>query len=69
MHPGWWGFVFPVGAMTLSITAVGAASGVWAVQAVGLLSTIVLALLWAYVAATTARLVRQSQQSAPVGAL
>ena len=27
VHPGWWGFVFPVGAMTLSVSAIGAATG------------------------------------------
>ena len=27
VHPGWWGFVFPIGAMTLSIAAVGAVTG------------------------------------------
>ena len=56
LHPGWWGFVFPVGAMSLSIAAVGVATGVWLVQVLGLLATIVLALLWLYIAARTIRL-------------
>lgn len=56
LHPGWWGFVFPVGAMSLSIAAVGVASGVWLVQVLGLLATIVLALLWVYIAVRTVRL-------------
>ncbi|MEI8084533.1 MAG: hypothetical protein WCI74_22065, partial [Actinomycetes bacterium] len=56
LHPGWWGFVFPVGAMSLSIAAVGVATGVWLVQVLGLLATIVLALLWVYIAVRTVRL-------------
>lgn len=56
IHPGWWGFVFPIGAMTLSITAIGSSSGVLAIQAFGLVSTIALAVLWSVVAVRTGRL-------------
>ena len=60
MHPGWWGFVFPVAAMTLSIAAVGSATGVLVVQVVGLLATIALTVPWAYVLAKTSRLLRRT---------
>jgi tellurite resistance protein TehA-like permease len=60
VHPGWWGFVFPVAAMTLSIAAVGSATGVLIVQVVGLLATIALTVLWTYVLTKTSRLVRRT---------
>ncbi len=60
VHPGWWGFVFPVGAMTLSLAAVGVVSDVTAVQVAGLLGTLVLAALWSYVSIVTVRLSRRS---------
>ena len=56
LHPGWWGFVFPVGAMTLSIGAVGTTTGIGWVQALGLAATVMLTALWAYVAVRTIRL-------------
>ncbi len=56
VHPGWWGFVFPVGAMTLAIAAVGAATDVWLVQVLGLLATVALTLLWAYIVSRTLRM-------------
>jgi C4-dicarboxylate transporter/malic acid transport protein len=58
VHPGWWGFVFPIGAMTLSIAAVGAATGITAVQVLGTAATILLVLVWALVALRTMRMVR-----------
>ena len=58
VHPGWWGFVFPIGAMTLSITAVGAATAIVGVQALGAVATVVLAAVWALVAFRTVRMVR-----------
>jgi C4-dicarboxylate transporter/malic acid transport protein len=57
-HPGWWGFVFPVAAMTLSIAAVGSATGIVAVDVFGLIATIALTLLWLYVSVTTYRMAR-----------
>jgi C4-dicarboxylate transporter/malic acid transport protein len=57
-HPGWWGYVFPIAAMTLSITAVGGAVGSTAIQVVAVVATIVLLLVWATVAVRTIRLVR-----------
>ena len=65
LHPGWWGFVFPVGAMSLSIAAVGVATGVWLVQVLGLLATIVLALLWLYIAARTVQLLLRRSVRSP----
>ena len=65
LHPGWWGFVFPVGAMSLSIAAVGVATGVWLVQVLGLLATIVLVLLWLYIAARTVRLLLRRSVRSP----
>lgn len=53
VHPGWWSFVFPVGAMTMSISAVGASTNIWIVQAVGLAATAILMILWASVSAAT----------------
>ncbi len=61
VHPGWWGFVFPVAAMTLAFAAVGSATGVVAVQVVGLVATVGLVALWAYVAFVTTRLVIRSR--------
>ena len=59
-HPGWWGFVFPVAAMTLSITAVGAATAVAAINVIGALATIVLILVWLRVALATVPMLRRS---------
>ena len=57
-HPGWWGYVFPVAAMTLSISAVGTAMGAVAVEVLGAVATVVLLLVWGTVAVRTLRLVR-----------
>jgi C4-dicarboxylate transporter/malic acid transport protein len=62
VHPGWWGFVFPVAAMTLSISAVGSVSGVTAVQAFGLACTVLLTLVWGYVAARTAGMLNPARR-------
>jgi C4-dicarboxylate transporter/malic acid transport protein len=58
VHPGWWGFVFPIGAMTLSIAAMGSVTDIVAVQVLGAAATVVLALVWALVAVRTVRMVR-----------
>ena len=61
-HPGWWGFVFPIAAMTLSITAVGTATGISVVQWAGALASVMLTLVWAYVAVKTLRMLRSGAQ-------
>ena len=58
VHPGWWGFVFPIGAMTLSIAAVGMTTGIVLVQVIGAAATALLAAVWALVAMRTAAMVR-----------
>jgi C4-dicarboxylate transporter/malic acid transport protein len=59
-HPGWWGFVFPIAAMTMSITAVGQAMDVPAIMALGALGAVVLLVVWLLVAIRTIGLVRVS---------
>ena len=56
-HPGWWGFVFPVAAMTLSIATVGSVTSVAALKVLGLVATMVLTVLWCYVVAHTINMV------------
>lgn len=55
-HPGWWGFVFPIAAMTLSLATVGLSTGIVALQVAGAVATIVLAGVWSLVAARTFRM-------------
>lgn len=57
VHPGWWGFVFPVAAMTLSVAAVGSATNTRAVEILGLIMALFLVGLWVLVAARTARMI------------
>jgi C4-dicarboxylate transporter/malic acid transport protein len=59
VHPGWWGFVFPIGAMTLSMAAVGSSTGIWIVQVLGLAGTVLLTAVWLLVFARTAGMVRR----------
>jgi C4-dicarboxylate transporter/malic acid transport protein len=59
-HPGWWGFVFPIAAMTLSVAAVGSATGVVAAQVLGALGTALLTAVWALVAGRTVRMLRSA---------
>jgi C4-dicarboxylate transporter/malic acid transport protein len=58
VNPGWWGFVFPIGALTVSIAAVGSATGSGAVNVFGAAATVVLAIVWAVVALRTVRMAR-----------
>lgn len=60
-HPGWWGYVFPVAAMALSITAIGTATDLSVVTTLGAIATAGLVLLWAVVAARTVRLLARSR--------
>lgn len=65
VHPGWWGFVFPIGAMALSLSAVGAATGVTAVSIGGLAAAAVLVVVWALVAVRTAAQVVRARGGRP----
>lgn len=62
LHPGWWGFVFPIAAMTLSTAAIGAAMNVWLIEVLGLIATVGLTGLWLFVVARTARLLPRRRQ-------
>jgi len=57
-HPGWWGYVFPIAAMTLSFMAVGSAVDSTAIAAIGAVSTVILVAVWLTVAIRTVGLVR-----------
>lgn len=57
-HPGWWGFVFPAAAMTLSIAAVGSATGIVLVEVIGLVALAGLTVLWTKVALATVGMLR-----------
>ncbi|MFY9232696.1 MAG: hypothetical protein WAO50_12405 [Candidatus Nanopelagicales bacterium] len=59
-HPGWWGYVFPVAAMTLSIIAIGTSLDSAPIKAAGVIATLVLALVWVLVAVRTIRLVTKA---------
>jgi len=60
-HPGWWGFVFPVAAMTLAITAVGTALGSTFVEALGALGAVLLVVVWVLVGLRSIRLVQAAR--------
>lgn len=52
-HPGWWGFVFPVAAMVLSLATTALIADVTGVQVLGALATIGLLGVWGLVALRT----------------
>lgn len=54
-HPGWWGFVFPIGALALTGDALGSAITSSALVWLGAIVTGALAIVWAVVALRTAR--------------
>lgn len=64
-HPGWWGFVFPIAAMQLSLAAVGAVLDSTAVQVAGLVGFAVLLLVWLTVAIRTSAAVIRHARSGP----
>jgi C4-dicarboxylate transporter/malic acid transport protein len=65
-HPGWWGFVFPIAAMQLSLAALGAVLGSTVVQVAGLLGFVVLLAVWLLVAArTTGAVIRHARSARP----
>lgn len=57
-HPGWWGFVFPVAAMTLSLATVALVTGVGVLEVAGALATALLVGVWGLVALRTAGMLR-----------
>lgn len=61
VHPGWWGFVFPIGAMTLSITAIGTATDIAWISVLGAAATVLLVGVWLLVAARTFGMLRASR--------
>ena len=64
-HPGWWGFVFPLAAMTLSMAAVGQVVSSTAVVVVSAVGAVITLGVWLMVATRTIRLVR-SKPATPV---
>ena len=55
-HPGWWGFVFPLAAMSLSTTAVGEVVGAAPIEIAGTAMALVVAFVWGLVALRTIRI-------------
>lgn len=55
-HPGWWGFVFPLGAMALAIAAIGTAVDVTGIVVASSLVAALTVVVWAMVAVRTVRL-------------
>ena len=55
-HPGWWGFVFPLGAMALAIAAIGEAVDVTGILFVSSVVAAITIVVWAMVAVRTVRL-------------
>lgn len=55
-HPGWWGFVFPVAAMALSLATVGLLADIAVLEVAGALATVLLAVIWLLVAVRTFRM-------------
>lgn len=64
-HPGWWGFVFPIAAMQLSLGAVGVTLDSTVVQVAGLVGFAALLLVWLTVAARTSAAVVRHARSGP----
>lgn len=64
-HPGWWGFVFPIAAMQLSLGALGVALDSAVIQVAGLVGFVVLLLVWLLVAVRTTATVVRHTRSAP----
>ena len=53
VQPGWWGLVFPIGALTLSTAALGQTTNITAIQILGAFGAVVLTACWAVVAKVT----------------
>ena len=63
-HPGWWGFVFPLAAMALSITALAVTIDSLPVLIVGTLAALVVAAVWLNVAAKSVHAINRERRSA-----
>lgn len=63
-HPGWWGFVFPIAAMQLSVTALGLALDSTVVKAAGVIGFVVLIAVWLTVGVRTIAVVWRHRQVA-----
>jgi C4-dicarboxylate transporter/malic acid transport protein len=57
-HPGWWGFVFPVAAMVLSLATTALLADVVVLQVLGALATVGLLGVWGLVALRTVGMLR-----------
>lgn len=57
-HPGWWGYVFPVAAMVLSLATTALITDVAALQVLGALATVGLVGVWGLVALRTAGMLK-----------
>lgn len=57
-HPGWWGFVFPLAAMSLSMAAVGQAVSSTPVITVSVIGAVITVVVWLLVATRTIRLLQ-----------
>lgn len=63
-HPGWWGFVFPIAAMQLSMGALGAALDSTPVKIAGAVIFVVLVLVWLLIALRTSAAVLRHRSAA-----
>jgi tellurite resistance protein TehA-like permease len=63
-NPGWWGFVFPLAAMALSITALAVTMDSLPVLIAGTLAALVVAAVWLNVAAKSVQAIRRERRSA-----
>lgn len=63
-HPGWWGFVFPIAAMQLSLAVLAAQLANDALQVAALVGLVVLLLVWLVVAVRTSAAVMRHTRPA-----
>ncbi|MFM7211618.1 MAG: C4-dicarboxylate ABC transporter, partial [Actinomycetota bacterium] len=63
-HPGWWGFVFPIAALELSLIELGTQMDSAVIEGAGLVGFAILILVWAYVAVRTCAAVLRSRTPA-----
>ncbi|HEV8025496.1 MAG TPA: hypothetical protein VGP37_11495 [Candidatus Nanopelagicales bacterium] len=62
-HPGWWGFVFPLAAMSLSTSAVGIVMGAEPIEIAGTAIALITTFVWAVVAVRTVRILISARES------